>query len=132
LSELTDRLLERADAALGAARLALDAGDAETAANRAYYAMFHAASALLAAEGVSLQRHSAVHAAFGQRYVKSGRVDASHHRAILTASDLRQLADYDPMVSISLDAARKSIDDATELLAVTRQCLERSVDASGP
>jgi uncharacterized protein (UPF0332 family) len=126
MMELTDRLFERSEAALRAARRAAEVDDAETAANRAYYAMFGAASALLAAEGMSVRRHSAVHAAFGERFVKSGRLDATLHRHLLSAFDLRQVADYDPMVSISLDAARRSIEDAADFLAVARAYIERS------
>lgn len=124
MTEFTDRLLDRADRALAAARRAADADDTETAANRAYYAMFDAASALLASEDVTVRRHSAVHAAFGERFVKTGRIDAALHRHLLTAFDLRQLADYDPMVSISPADARRSIDDAERFLAAVRPLLD--------
>ena len=124
MSELVDRLLQRADRALAAARRAADADDAETAANRAYYAMLDAASALLASEHLTVRRHSAVHAAFGERFVKSGRVDASLHRHLLTAFDLRQLADHDPMVSIVLADARHAIEDAEEFVVAVRQLLK--------
>jgi uncharacterized protein (UPF0332 family) len=123
LTELIDRLLERSATALAAAARAADAGDAETAANRAYYSMFYAASALLATEGVVVRRHSATHAAFGARFVKSGRMDPTHHRALLTAFDLRQLADYDAMATISVGSARQSIDDARAFLEATRTTL---------
>lgn len=85
--------------------------------------MFDAASALLAVEGVSVRRHSAVHAAIGERFVRTGRVDTSLHRGPRTAFDLRQVADCDPMVSISIDAALHSIDDAYDFLAATRRYL---------
>jgi uncharacterized protein (UPF0332 family) len=44
---MTDKLLDKADRALASARLLLEADDGDGAANRAYYAMFDAASAAL-------------------------------------------------------------------------------------
>jgi len=120
MTEIGERLLARSDAAIEAAQRAVEADDAETAANRAYYAMFYAASMLLESERIEVRRHSAIHAAFGERFVKSGRMDASLHRALLTAFDLRILADYDPMTSITLDSARRSIEDARSFLATAR------------
>jgi uncharacterized protein (UPF0332 family) len=123
LSELVASFLRRGDAAIAAAERAADAGDAETAANRAYYAMLHGASALLASEDLAVRRHSAVHAVFGDRFVKTGRIDRVHHRALLTAFDLRQVADYDAMAVITLDSAQKSLDDARASLQAVRAVL---------
>ena len=55
-------LWDRAQKALAAARREL-AVDPDLAASRAYYAAFYAVSALLAAEGSTFTRHSAVEAA---------------------------------------------------------------------
>jgi uncharacterized protein (UPF0332 family) len=40
LSELVQRFVWRSEAAIAAAERAVEEGDAETAANRAYYSMF--------------------------------------------------------------------------------------------
>jgi uncharacterized protein (UPF0332 family) len=121
--DLIPRLLERSAGAVAAAERAAEIGDGETAANRAYYSMFYAASALLASEGISLRRHSAVHASFGARFVRAGKMDPSFHRALLTAFDLRQLADYDLMATISVESARQSIADARAFLDAARMAL---------
>lgn len=47
-----------------------------SACNRAYYACFYAASALLYSKGLSFGKHSAVLAAFRQHFVKTGEFDA--------------------------------------------------------
>ena len=44
---MTEKLLDKADRALASVRLLLEADDGDGAANRAYYAMFDAASAAL-------------------------------------------------------------------------------------
>ena len=123
MTGLVTRLVERSSNAILAAERAADADDAETAANRAYYAMFYVATALLATEGVSVRRHSAVPAAFGERFVKAGRMSPAFHRALLTAFDLRQLADYDAMATISVESARQSLDEARAFLEAARAVL---------
>jgi len=75
--------LQKADRALRVAQNLLATGfDAEAAA-RAYYAMFYAAQALLKENGIQRVKHSAVHAAFGQHLVKTGKVEAKFHRMLI-------------------------------------------------
>lgn len=52
MTEEARKPLEKAERALNAAKTQLRAGDAEFAAGRSYYAMFHAAQALLRQEGL--------------------------------------------------------------------------------
>ena len=58
------KLLDKARRRLDAAVRDLDAGDAEGAVSRAYYAAFHAASAALASEGLSAKTHAGAHNLF--------------------------------------------------------------------
>jgi uncharacterized protein (UPF0332 family) len=46
-----------------------------SAVNRAYYAIFYAANALLATQGLSRSKHSGVIAAFRQHFVKPGQIE---------------------------------------------------------
>lgn len=55
-----------------AAKLLLDDGKYKDAANRAYYAMFHAVRAILALEGVDFKKHSGVISYFRQQYIATG------------------------------------------------------------
>ena len=67
-----DRALE----AFQAATLLLAHQAFDSAASRAYYAVFHAASALFALEGRTLTKHSALEAAVHRDLVKEGRWSA--------------------------------------------------------
>jgi len=58
-------------------------------ASAAYYAMFHAAEALLLSLGIEVSSHSLTHAAFGVNFAKAGRVDVKLHRYLLDAFDRR-------------------------------------------
>lgn len=87
-------LLEKADRSLVAAERLLADGFPDFAAGRAYYAMLYATEALLLSRDLSFAKHSAVIAAFGQHFVKTGVFDPSLHRFLLDAFDLRNLGDY--------------------------------------
>lgn len=106
-----------------AARRAVAEGDRSTGANRAYYAMFYAAWALLADEPDVGRRHRSVHAAFGERFVRSGRLHARLHRWLLDAFDLRLLADYDPTTEVEIEIVAETVGQAGDFLAAASALL---------
>lgn len=66
-------LLQKAHQARASAQTLLNAGDVDGACNRAYYAMFDAARALLMALGVDLGKtHKGVLNAFGEHLKSQG------------------------------------------------------------
>jgi len=88
-------LLRKADAALASAKRDLDAGDLDGAANRLYYAMFHAARAALAGIGDPTQgSHGRIIAQFGLDFCKNGPLPTELVRAINEAQELRIEGDY--------------------------------------
>jgi len=77
----------------------LDAGDADGACNRAYYAMFDAARAALLASGAPFdpeiaRTHSGLISAFSLHLVKTGRVPVELGKTLNRAEELRLVADY--------------------------------------
>jgi uncharacterized protein (UPF0332 family) len=117
LTPLQRQLLGRSAEAVEAARRAVADGDGSTGANRAYYAMFYAAWALLADEPETGRRHRSIHVAFGERFVKTRRLDPRLHRWLLDAFDLRLLADYDPMTTIEIDIVAETVEQSGDFLA---------------
>jgi hypothetical protein len=78
--------------------------------------MFYAAEAMLLGEGLKYSKHSAVIAAFGQRFAKTNRVSSHLHRYLITGQDSRLLSDYDPTVRSNFSILRgcgRSPDRAT-------------------
>ena len=109
-------LLAKAIQAAASAKLLLDAGDADGACNRAYYAMFDAARAALLASGAPVpaeiaKTHSGLISAFSLHLVKSGRVPVEFGKSLNKAEELRLIADYkgDPIES---DAASWVVSEA--------------------
>jgi uncharacterized protein (UPF0332 family) len=87
-------LLAQAKDSIGAAKLLLESGYPGFPASRSYYAMFYAAEAVLLDRSVSFSKQSAVIAAFGMHYVKTGLVPSEYHRFLTEAFSLRHSGDY--------------------------------------
>jgi uncharacterized protein (UPF0332 family)/predicted nucleotidyltransferase len=110
-------VLAAAHEALTEARVGLEQGFSGWAVNRAYYTMFHAATALLLSEGLAFSRHSGVISAVRERYVKTGRLPHELGSALDAALAARNKADYAYRERIDDEDARHLVDDATEFLA---------------
>jgi uncharacterized protein (UPF0332 family) len=72
-------LLKKAYDSLRGAKLLARDGLHDFAASRAYYTMFYVAEALLLGEELSFSKHTAVIAAFGRRFARTGVVPAEFH-----------------------------------------------------
>jgi uncharacterized protein (UPF0332 family) len=113
-----------AEEMLAEASSAVSRGAHRTAVDRAYYAMVHAASALLAADGERAGSHGRLIARLGEQFARPGRIGREHHRAMVAAYELRRAADYDPRAEFDVAdvhdlviAARGFVAAATQLIA---------------
>lgn len=86
--------LKRAHRALKTGHLALNDQDYIAAVNRAYYAIFYAANALLATKGLERSKHSGVIAAFREHFVKTGFIEAEYSDLYGTTMSDRHEGDY--------------------------------------
>lgn len=109
-------LLKKAKNSLDAARLLVERGFYDFAVSRAYYAMFYVAEAFLLGEGLSFSKHSAVIAAFGQHFVKTGRVPHEFHRYLIEGEDSRNVGDYDIVSELNKEEALEQIEHADMFL----------------
>ena len=119
MKQATGQLLHKAERAIKAAETLLDQGDADFAVGRAYYAMFYVAEALLNERGLGFSKHSAVHAAFGEQFAKTGQLDPKFHRWLLDAFDKRLEGDYGTEIKVLPE-------DVTALVAQAREFLQRA------
>ena len=113
--------LESAGSCIAEADLLLAASHPAAAISRAYYAMFHGATAALLHNGIERHSHQGIISAFGQTFAKSGRVDPRFHRYLKEVFDLRQESDYQPMVRLIDEKAREVLGLAKEFVAVCRK-----------
>lgn len=71
-----------------------EAGYWDNVANRLYYSLFHAVSALLIHDGYSVGSHRGAVGAFGQHYVATGIFTVEEGRHYSRLQGLREKADY--------------------------------------
>ena len=63
---------------LSVAMALLEGGHYDDAISRAYYAVFHAASAVLLSEGITVESHQSLKTMFGLHFVKAGKIDREY------------------------------------------------------
>jgi len=85
--------------------------------SRAYYAMFYAASALLASKGISRSRHSGVLSAFGEHFVRTGLIEPEYAKMLGYAFDSRLDSDYDVTYTAEHAVAEDILDAARQFVA---------------
>ena len=106
------KLLKRSKEDMAEMEYLLDGKYFYGTANRAYYAMFHAVSALLLSDGKEFSSHQGVISCFGKDYAKSKIVPVEFHRDLIDAYDLRQDVDYDVGASVSEKQAKEVVAKA--------------------
>ena len=96
--------------------------------NRTYYAMFEAASAMLASLDREFQSHQGAISKFGELLVKGGKVESRFGRSLARAFELREDADYalDASAAIAPDTAEAELRKAREFVNMAEQFLEGS------
>ena len=126
MKKTTRLLLDKAARAIRAGEILRDADEAEFAAGRAYYAMRYVAEALLYERGMVFRKHTAVQAAFGKEFAKTGLLDPKFHRWLLVASDIRLQGDYQAVARVTEEDVEAGLGQAREFLAAARSFLEAS------
>lgn len=117
--------LDRAESSLQAARLLIDTNFLDDAASRAYYAVFHAASALLLLENLSFNSHGGVLRAISLNFVKTGRLDKGYGKNLKWLAELRQIGDYGESRRVTSDEAQRAISVADSFLNQVRLILRQ-------
>ena len=116
--------MTKADTACSSARVLLDLGDVDGAANRAYYGMFDAARAALLASGAPVESdigrtHTGLIGAFGNFLVKNGPVSKEVGRLLNRAHEIRLVADYNGD-SVEPADAQEMVEQAETFVAAMR------------
>ena len=125
----SESLMAKATQAVASARVLLELGDVDGAANRAYYAMFDAAQAALVRSGVPVtdalgKTHQGVINTFSAYLVKDGPVSKELGRQLKRAEEMRLVADY--------NGASVTQDDAAELVMQAELFVQAMQALSGP
>jgi hypothetical protein len=115
--------MRKSEEKLNAAKTLFREGFVDDAISRAYYSMFHAASAVLFAEGITVESHSALKTMFGLHFVKTGKIDKKYGRWLNKLKDERENGDYDIFTSFEREDAKEDINEAEEFLSEMKRFL---------
>lgn len=116
--------LEHAREMLEVAAHNLDNDFYSSAVNRAYYAIFYAANALLASRGLSRSKHSGVIAAFRQHFVRPGHIESEYGQIYGRVMLDRHSGDYDVEFSVGPERAQADLEDARSFVRRAEQYLQ--------
>ena len=124
IKELVKGYLEKAEKKLKVAEKLLRSDDYEDAVSRAYYAVFHAAQALLLTEGERAETHKGVVTLFGLLFVKTGKFKKDLGKYLANLKDERESGDYEVFSYIDRETAETAIEEAKEFIRETKLYLK--------
>jgi len=116
--------LERAEEKLRAANLLLENDMFSDAISEAYYAMFHAAKALLALRSIYPKTHAGVVSQFGLQFVTEGLIEDLYAKSLVKAETKREKADYDIYFEPSEEEAEAIVEDAEKFLVRIKEAIK--------
>jgi len=123
IQDLITAQIEKSREKLDAAKTLLREGFIDDAISRAYYSMFHAASAVLLSEGMTVEGHSALKTMFGLHLIKTGKIEKKYGQWLNKLKDERENGDYDIFTSFELEDAKNGVNEAEEFLEEMRKYL---------
>lgn len=119
--------LETAKSDLRSAKLLLEAEEYRGANNRAYYAIYHAISAVHALAGKAYKRHKDALSNFNKDYIHSEVFPRTYGRRIADAEEIRHASDYDDFYVATKSEVEKQINTAMELTELVEKYCEENM-----
>lgn len=108
--------IEKAYSAYNDAEFVAQSGHVHMAANRLYYALYHAASALLLADGIPTHTHKGIMVQLSFNYVKNEKLAKEEGKLFSKMFSLRQEADYEDFIHITEEQISELIPQVKALL----------------
>ena len=109
---------------LSAAKGLISLGNYKDAANRAYYAIFHAMRSVLAFDEIDMKHHSGIMAQFRRLYIKTGIFDKELSNIITEAFTIRSDSDYDDFFIVSKSEVEEQVQNAEFFLNTIQNYLQ--------
>lgn len=122
---LSQARFDHAAECLNAAKTLLSADNYKSAANRSYYAVFHAMRAVLAFDEIDMKHHSGIISEFRKLYIKTGIFDAKLSQTISLLFNIRTDSDYDDFFVINKEEVEEQIEDAKYFLDTVESYLSQ-------
>ena len=117
----------KAESKLATAERQLAAGFADEASHPAFYAVFHAISAVLATKELSFSSHRETICAFNREFARTGIFPPDTTHQLRRLFDHRQTADYDWASVVDEPTAEEDVAAARSILAACREYVEGQI-----
>jgi uncharacterized protein (UPF0332 family) len=124
MNEEIYKMVEKAIDALEDAQVLFNLQRYNGAVNRSYYAVFGAASALLAAKNLYSKTHQGCRNLFYEHYVKTDLFELGIAQKLHENFEFRQIGDYDYEAAITNEDAKISLQNAKEFIEATKKYLQ--------
>ena len=122
-NNMIDIYFEKAVTSLSSAILLFELNDYNGAANRAYYSVFQAASALLLTKNIERYSHKHVHRAIFEEFAESGKIPRDFDITIKKIEAMRTTGDYSKIKSVTKEEIGESISEAKAFLNNTKKLI---------
>ncbi len=113
---LANYRFDMAQERLRSAKTLLDTGCLKDSIGRFYYAMFTAARAVLALDGVDFSKHAGVIGYFQKNYIKNGLIETKYSKYLSQAFQIRNNTDYADFFIVTKAEALEQYDRAVEFV----------------
>jgi uncharacterized protein (UPF0332 family) len=109
---IIDYWVEKAGEDLASARDNLKSGRYQNAVRDAYFACFHAFSAVLLNEGKTFKKHKEVRSMLHRDFIRAKKIDTSWGKHYDWLFDNRHKADYRPLVKFDPVQVREIVEES--------------------
>ena len=123
-AEVIEYWMQKAQESLESARSEQQYNRRVFAVNRAYYACFYAASAVLMQMGKTFRKHTGVRASIHRSLIKTGKVDTSWGKFYDLVFENRQRGDYQELVEFEAEEVEEIISQAEKFVEVMKDLLK--------
>lgn len=117
------KLLEKAHRKLRTAERLSRMGEHDDAISRAYYAMYHAALALLLTKDAAPTTHAGLLVLLSKEFVRAGKLEKRYVDMLSEAKELRESGDYEPFFSATSKESHTVLLDAKAFIAKMKELL---------
>jgi len=117
--------LEKALERLKVAKKLFHDGDYEDAISRAYYAMYHAARAMLATANIFPKTHEGVVSEFGRKFVLTGIFPKEMGKNLADAKASRETYEYSVTATVEKAEAEVILSNAQQFVKTIKRHMEK-------
>lgn len=101
----------------------------DTLANRLYYAVFHAVTALLIKSGLHAGSHQGVSVLFNKHFVKENLIDEKYGRLLARLENMREKSDYTCLFETTKEEVMPMIPQAKEMITIIENLINSNKES---